>query len=421
MSPHKPLPAKDLICKKYSIPKLWTGAAGKRKLSALLAVHPVGLLGTTRSRAFGEARPLIVQIFKNQGSRPAGLLLEERRNKMQPILQSLTVGTNNDGRLEVFGIGGGVAYHKWQLGENAFNNFTWSDWDSLGGTELKYCTVGNDADGRLEFFVLGGDGSIYKRGQVAPNGGWADWEGLGGAQLDQPAVGNMQDGSLEVFVVGGDKQVYNKGQAGPNGLWSDWSSLGANLPLQGLTLGNNQDRRLELFALDGNGIAYHKWQSGQNGDWSDWQSLQGHDIRRLTASNNQDGRLELFGIGGDQVIYHVWQGEINGNWGNWYPLGRGSFQKVAVAIDAEDKLQAFGFWANGAGVSRKGQMAANGGWEPAWTVQEQVGGNLLIRQFAVAKNLRKRLELFALLSDGHVYHQMQGLSLEWGSLSQTPL
>src|SRR5260370_308744 len=48
MSPHKPLPAKDLICKEYSIPKLWTEAAGKRKVSALLAVHPGGSLGDDR-------------------------------------------------------------------------------------------------------------------------------------------------------------------------------------------------------------------------------------------------------------------------------------------------------------------------------------------------------------------------------------
>ncbi len=48
MSPHKPLPAKDLICKEYSISKLWPEAAGKRKVSALLAVHPGGSLGDDR-------------------------------------------------------------------------------------------------------------------------------------------------------------------------------------------------------------------------------------------------------------------------------------------------------------------------------------------------------------------------------------
>jgi hypothetical protein len=325
------------------------------------------------------------------------------------IPRFLSAGINEDGRLEVFAIDGvGEAYHKWEV----FPDLHFTDWVSLGGTDLRACAVGNDALGRLQLVVLGGDGALYIKGQSIANGNWTDWEGLGGTQLSPPVLGKLQDGSLQVLVVGGDGLVYNKSKVAPNGVWSDWRQLGANLALTGLTAGNNADGRLELFAVDRNGVAYHKWEA--DGGWSDWSSLGGASISQLAVGQNLDRRLELFAIGGDHAAYHMWQIVPNGNWSGFdgglrSPSSRTLSQLAAVNSHVPDlgllKLYAID---DIGGVQRIQQTQVNNGWQQQWTRFLPSG----FRQLAVASQLEGkmggRMGLFALNGDGTIFWSTGG-------------
>jgi hypothetical protein len=58
----------------------------------------------------------------------------------------------------------------------------------LGGW-VDRLTVGSNADGRLEVFARGADGAVWNNWQTAPNNGWSGWNSLGG-WVDLLAVGS---------------------------------------------------------------------------------------------------------------------------------------------------------------------------------------------------------------------------------------
>lgn len=93
----------------------------------------------------------------------------------------LTVGRNQDGRQELFALG--TDGNIWQIWQTAPNN-GWSQWKNLGQPDAGIrpsdrITVGRNEDGRQELFVMGGDEAVWHIWQVAPNVGWSDWESLG--------------------------------------------------------------------------------------------------------------------------------------------------------------------------------------------------------------------------------------------------
>ena len=62
-------------------------------------------------------------------------------------------------------------------------------------------TVGGNQDGRLEVFARGGDGAVWHNWQTAPNNGWSGWDSLGG-WIDRISVAGNADGRLEIFARG---------------------------------------------------------------------------------------------------------------------------------------------------------------------------------------------------------------------------
>jgi hypothetical protein len=70
------------------------------------------------------------------------------------------VGRNADGRQEIFAVADfGTLFHKWQVAPNG----GWSNWASLdrpptGIRQSDHLTIGTNQDGRLEVFVVGEDG-----------------------------------------------------------------------------------------------------------------------------------------------------------------------------------------------------------------------------------------------------------------------
>jgi hypothetical protein len=105
------------------------------------------------------------------------------------------VGRNADGREEIFAVGDDEAlWQKWQVAPNN----GWSEWKSLGtparDTSLtERFTVGSNQDGRQEVFAVGSDGNVWQIWQTVPNGGWSDW-----AKLGQPPTGIRQSDRITV-------------------------------------------------------------------------------------------------------------------------------------------------------------------------------------------------------------------------------
>jgi hypothetical protein len=85
-------------------------------------------------------------------------------------------------------------YHRWQGGPD--NGWNGGGWQSLGGAISTRVSVGSNADGRLEVFARAADGAVYHRWQGGPDNGWNDggWHPLGGSINSDISVGRNSDG-----------------------------------------------------------------------------------------------------------------------------------------------------------------------------------------------------------------------------------
>jgi hypothetical protein len=241
------------------------------------------------------------------------------------LTDQFTVGSNQDGRQEVFAVGSdGNVWQIWQTGPNG----GWSDWGKLGKPPAGIrrsdrITVGSNADRRQELFVMGEDDALWHIWQVAPNVGWSDWESLDKPQhrdLSEPLVQKNADGHLEVFAPG-NGAFCNRWQEAPgSGVWrrEGWNEKPQpqeEIPAVGLTwleAAINFENRLEVIAFGDDGALWHAWQIDQAPNWSRWHSLESPPAKiraadRLTIGTNQDGRLEVFVVGQDGAVWHIWQ------------------------------------------------------------------------------------------------------------------
>jgi hypothetical protein len=100
------------------------------------------------------------------------------------------------------------------------------EWSVLGRDRPGVPAVGTNADGRLEVFVRGRDGALHHNPQEAPGAGFAGWQSLGGSWDGHPSVERNEDGRLEVFMRGRDGAVYRSAQEAPGEGFSEWFSLG---------------------------------------------------------------------------------------------------------------------------------------------------------------------------------------------------
>jgi hypothetical protein len=166
-----------------------------------------------------------------------------------------------DNRLQVFVLTGFAIY---TIRQDPHSASGWSGWATLdvpdGG--LQSLTVGMNHDGRLELFGTDTSDSVVHMWQSA-GGGWSNWTGLGGSTLEPVQVASNQDGRLEIFY-GGITGIFHNYQVTPGGVWrgqSSISGMGMTLPV----IGTNADGRLEIFSG-----AFHSWQTVPNSGWSAW-------------------------------------------------------------------------------------------------------------------------------------------------------
>jgi hypothetical protein len=133
-------------------------------------------------------------------------------------ISSPVVASNADGRLELFMVGSdNHLWHEWQTAPNNGWSGGWQSlWAPNGRPIAGTPAVGSNADGRLEVFVVAYDGTWWHCWQIAPNSAWSAWDDSlnvrgGHGSL---AVGSNDDFRLEVFGSNGDL-VHT---------WQDWGS-----------------------------------------------------------------------------------------------------------------------------------------------------------------------------------------------------
>lgn len=236
------------------------------------------------------------------------------------------VGVNLDGRLEVFSIGDDHnVWHRWEATVNDGWNANWVSLSKPSGTNAKSISVGRNQDGRLEVFAPGADNVLYHIWQVSPGGGWSTWQSMGkpaGVNIwsENVAVERNSDGRMELFVTGTDGAMWHRWQTTPNGTWGDWSSLSypPGTSLRNHVVGRYQDKGLGVFAVDilsPNGNIWHRQQvnTSSGAVWGGWFSFGAPSpsaMSYLAVGVNDDARMELFGVTADGTAWNATETDV---------------------------------------------------------------------------------------------------------------
>lgn len=132
----------------------------------------------------------------------------------------------------------------------------------------------------------------------------------------------------------------------------------------------NEAGRLELFAVGSDGSLWHIWQTGaaNNDGWSAWYS-HGAPAGGLQSTpalaRNQEGRLELLVVGADGALWHIWQTKINNGWSGWFSHGAPPNATLktapALALNEAGRLELFAVGTDGK-LWHVWQLQQNGGW-----------------------------------------------------------
>jgi acylphosphatase len=312
-------------------------------------------------------------------------------------LEACVASRNQDGRLEVFGVGtDNGLWHKWQTTPGG----AWSGWASLGGVITCEPEAARNADGRIELFARGTDNALWHKWQTAPSNGWSGWASLGGILYSDPAIGHNADGRLEVFVRGTDDALWHKWQTSPGGAWSGWASLGGIITSEPV-VARNADGRMEVFARGTDGALWHIWQTVPNGGWSGWASLGGVITSDPSILNNHDGRMEIFVRGTDNALWHKWQTAPSNGWSGWASLGGTITSDPICGRNADGRLEVFARGTDNA-LWHKWQTSPGGAWS-GWA---SLGG-IITSMPTVTNDADGRLEIFARGTDNALWHIWQ--------------
>lgn len=289
-----------------------------------------------------------------------------------PWTNWLNIGTNADGRLELFEVQqDGVIRHRWQR-ESLHD---WSSWSTLGGSFEPGIAVVNDAsgrlvvfavqrhanlvvynfqttsnspiwsewvrlpgppvsapvascqdiDGRLHVFAVARDGGALKHiFEDHALAGWSVWSEMGGPFEPGPVVARDKSGQMEVFAISQQDHVLShcwQTEASLPNDWSLWCSMRQPV-LPGFTVVQNKDERLEVFGVNAtNGFVTHsfQWSPLAETTWSEWSSLHVQMRPGITAGRCRDGRVEIFTVSPtNNMIYHSFQMRAGAtNWASW--------------------------------------------------------------------------------------------------------
>ncbi len=319
------------------------------------------------------------------------------------LTSSARIGTNGDGRLELFAMGeAGTLAHRWQSAPN----HPFAGWGELGGALGGAPVVGASADGRLEVFAIDTAGALAHRWQVAA-GKWSDdWEDLGGIAapfVGAPGLGQNADGRLEVFARTEDGRLVHTWQASANAPFlAQWFAFGEHVASDPV-VASNRDGRLEVFVRGDDDALHHAWQLEPNGTWSEWHTLGGTLTAAPSVGTNADGRLELFHVDAHGVVQHRWQLAGAGWAEQWEALPGASFVGTPVVGANLDGRMEIVARTEGGGLQHTWQTEPNAPFAAAW----ESFGDDASSDPQLGRNADGRLEVFVQRGDGRVWHRWQ--------------
>jgi hypothetical protein len=337
---------------------------------------------------------------------------------------AVTVGMNENERLEVFALGmDNAIFHSMQVAANSY----WSPWESLGGNFSSGPTVVRNVDGRLEVFSRGEDDDLYHKYQYTPNGekGWSPWLSLGGKFSSAPTVLLNSEGTLQVFARGKENRalMYNGQTHNVSGVfWSGWQNLGGILT-SGPTAVLTAESLVHVFVRGIDKGLFEKREVANHltgVSWSRWESLGGvlSSHPAVPTVLNPVNLLEIFVRQADKAIWHKKQlatttQPYSVQWSDWQSLGGKHSSGPSVILSGEGLLEVFSrgqdksiFW--------KRQKAHD---SPEWTNWETLGGESSTGP-AAFMNPEGRLELFIRGTDKAVWHKWRttgpaGKNVSW--------
>ena len=250
--------------------------------------------------------------------------------------------------------------------------------------------------------------------------GGNSWSGNESPDLSaSPAVIALVGNGIQfTCAIGADGTLQSIGLSGPDG----WHALPGVSLRSSPCVGLNQAGLIELFAVEANDAAlWHIWQTGTNNStnsaWSNWATHKTPPGVLLESSpaiaQNANQCLELFIVGTDGSLWQIVQTKINNGWSGWLSRGTppGGIQfrnSPAVAANSKRLLELFAVGTDGAlwHIWQTGQTAINGGWS-GWYSHGTPPGIQLGWSPAVAINGVGRLETFAVGTDGALWHIWQ--------------
>jgi hypothetical protein len=171
-------------------------------------------------------------------------------------------------------------------------------------------------------------------------------------------------------------------------------------PSPAIALDGNE-QRLNLFALGTDGSLYAIVQTQPSNGWSGWQSLgnPGTGLRDRPAAGLLNLidliALQVMAVADDFTIYRRDRNVSDDPWGPWQSLHGSSSDSVELTLTNFSINYSFT-------VDTSGTMQVSDGG--AWTAQP---GPVLAGTPAVGSSADGRLEVFAVGTDGQLYHQWQ--------------
>ncbi|MFD7587454.1 PIG-L family deacetylase [Kitasatospora sp. NPDC059811] len=335
-------------------------------------------------------------------------------------------GLNQDGRPQVFVVRAGALYTYWRQADGSWGGpVRMAD---PGGRLASGIAVGTNADGRLEVFARRlTDHHIISLPQGTPNGwwwnSWADHgnpnTGLGNEdQVGVPVVAGNQDGRLELFVKNGGGGLSSIRQTTPGGVWTGtWTDLGGTDLQDPVTAIRNGVGAIEVFASTRTGVL--GWRQGApNGAFGGPGPIPGaRPASPPKAALDQDGRIELaYREAGTGAMLVSYQTRPGGEWSQSpAPLGGDGGVGEPAAATAGGRVVLFER-NGGGGVSTTAQTAPNSGYG-AW---QDLGGTVLDYPAALVDG-GGVLHVFAIGSDGRVYYRAGTTPTTFGGWQGLPV
>jgi hypothetical protein len=124
-------------------------------------------------------------------------------------------------------------------------------------------------------------------------------------------------------------------------------------------------------AGDASGIIFNLPQLVPNGGWREEWLVKGTPLPTVVVKfhavgANADGRLEIFAIGDDGGLWQKWQVALNNGWNEWKTLGAPSKgislgEQFTAGINQDGRQEVFAVGSDG-NVWHIFQTAPNGGW-----------------------------------------------------------